>query len=69
MMYELFLNFIRSGKLPHAFIHGDKDIYSPMGSVKCWEQLRRMGINLIFIPLRTWALLASSCPETGSLPG
>ena len=30
---------------PMLFIHGDADGYSPMNSVKCWEQLRRMGIQ------------------------
>ena len=30
---------------PVLFIHGDSDGYSAMGSVKAWEQLRRMGIQ------------------------
>ena len=30
---------------PMLFLHGDADGYSAMGSVKVWEQLRRMGIQ------------------------
>ena len=30
---------------PMLFIHGDADGHAAMSSVKCWEQLRRMGIQ------------------------
>jgi acetyl esterase/lipase len=30
---------------PILFIHGDSDGWAAMNSVKCWEQLRRMGIQ------------------------
>ena len=30
---------------PVLFLHGDADGYSPMASVKAWEQLRRMGVQ------------------------
>ena len=30
---------------PILFLHGDADGYAAMNSVKCWEQLRRMGVQ------------------------
>ena len=53
---------------PMLFIHGDKDIYSPMGSVKFWEQLRRMGIqsDLHTLAGRGHCFQRRAAPETGS---
>jgi acetyl esterase/lipase len=30
---------------PMLFLHGDADVYSPMGSVKIWEKTQQMGIQ------------------------
>jgi len=30
---------------PMCFVHGDEDVVSAMGSVKCWEKLRTMGVQ------------------------
>ena len=53
---------------PMLFIHGDEDVYSPMGSVKCWEQLRRMGIqsDLHTLAKRGHCFQRKAAPETGS---
>lgn len=49
-------------------VHGDRDVYSAMGSVKCWEQLRRMGIpgDLHTLAGRGHTFQAKAAPETGS---
>jgi acetyl esterase/lipase len=53
---------------PMLFIHGDKDVYSPMGSVKCWEQLRMMGIqsDLHTLAGRGHCFQRKAAPGTGS---
>ena len=53
---------------PMLFVHGDRDVYSAMGSVKCWEQLRRMGIpgDLHTLAGRGHTFQAKAAPETGS---
>ena len=53
---------------PMLFIHGDKDVHSPMGSVKCWEQLRRMGIqsDLHTLAGRGHCFQRRAAPGTGS---
>jgi dipeptidyl aminopeptidase/acylaminoacyl peptidase len=50
------------------FIHGDADGYSPMGSIKCWEQLRRMGIqsDLHTLAKRGHCFQRNASPGTGS---
>ena len=50
------------------FIHGDADGYSPMNSVKCWEQLRRMGIqsDLHTLAKRGHCFQREAAPGTGS---
>ena len=30
---------------PMLFIHGDEDVYSPLGSVRVWERLRTLGVG------------------------
>jgi acetyl esterase/lipase len=53
---------------PMLFIHGDADGYSPMGSIKCWEQLRRMGIqsDLHTLAKRGHCFQHKASPGTGS---
>ena len=53
---------------PMLFIHGDADGYSPMGSIKCWEQLRRMGIqsDLHTLAKRGHCFQRNASPGTGS---
>lgn len=53
---------------PIFFIHGDSDVYSSMGSVKCWEQLARMGIQgeLHTLALRDHCFQREASPGTGS---
>lgn len=53
---------------PMLFIHGDEDRYAAMGSVKCWEQLRRMGIqsDLHTLVKRGHCFQGKAAPGTGS---
>lgn len=53
---------------PMLFVHGDVDGWAAMTSVKCWEQLRRMGIQseLHTLALRDHCFQQSASPETGS---
>lgn len=53
---------------PILFIHGDADGWASMNSVKCWEQLRRMGIQgeLHTLALRPHCFQKSAIPGTGS---
>ncbi len=53
---------------PTLFIHGDTDGYSPMNSVKCWEQMRRMGIqsDLHTLAQRNHCFQRKAAPGTGS---
>ena len=50
------------------FIHGDADGWAAMNSVKCWEQLRRMGIqsDLHTLAGRDHCFQRSAAPGTGS---
>ena len=56
------------GTCPMLFIHGDKDGWAAMNSVKCWEQLRRMGIqsDLHTLVTRGHCFQRSAAPGTGS---
>lgn len=53
---------------PILFIHGDADGWAAMNSVKCWEQLRRMGIQgeLHTLALRCHCFQFNAAPGTGS---
>ena len=53
---------------PILFIHGDADVISAMTSVKCWEQLRRMGIqcDLHTLVKRGHCFQKTASPGTGS---
>ena len=53
---------------PILFIHGDADGFASMASVKCWEQLRRMGIQgeLHTLALRSHCFQHKASPGTGS---
>ncbi|MBO5642953.1 MAG: alpha/beta hydrolase [Kiritimatiellae bacterium] len=53
---------------PTLFLHGDADPYTAMNSVKCWEQMRRMGVQgeLHTLALRTHSFQAKASPGTGS---
>lgn len=53
---------------PVLFVHGDADGYSPMGSVRCWEKLRNMGIqcDLHTLATRPHSFLINAAPGTGS---
>ncbi len=50
------------------FIHGDADGWAAMNSVKCWEQLRRMGIqsDLHTLAGRNHCFQRKAAPGTGS---
>jgi acetyl esterase/lipase len=50
---------------PMLFIHGDSDGWAAMNSVKCWEQLRRMGIQSDLHTLAT----RGHCFQRGAAPG
>jgi len=56
------------GTCPMLFIHGDADGLAAMNSVKCWEQLRRMGIqgDLHTLATRSHCFQRQAAPETGS---
>ena len=53
---------------PMLFVHGDADGWASMNSVKCWEQLRRMGIqcDLHTLALRPHCFQRNASPGTGS---
>ena len=53
---------------PILFIHGDADGWAAMNSVKCWEQLRRMGIQgeVHTLALRKHCFQVKAAPGTGS---
>lgn len=53
---------------PILFIHGDADGWAAMNSVKCWEQLRRMGIQgeLHTLATRKHCFHRNAAPGTGS---
>ena len=53
---------------PILFMHGDADDYSSMASVKCWEQLCRMGIQgeLHTFATRGHCFQRQASPDTGS---
>ena len=53
---------------PILFIHGDADGWAAMNSVKCWEQLRRMGIQgeLHTLATRKHCFQFKASPGTGS---
>jgi acetyl esterase/lipase len=53
---------------PILFIHGDADGWAAMNSVKCWEQLRRVGIqsDLHTLVGRDHCFQRKAAPETGS---
>lgn len=53
---------------PILFIHGDTDLWAAMNSVKCWEQLSRMGIQseLHTLALRPHCFQMIASPKTGS---
>jgi acetyl esterase/lipase len=53
---------------PMLFIHGDADGWAAMNSVKCWEQLRRMGIqsDLHTLVQRGHCFQRAAAPGTGS---
>ena len=51
-----------------CFIHGDADGWAAMNSVKCWEKLRRMGIqsDLHTLAKRGHCFQFKAMPGTGS---
>ena len=53
---------------PTLFIHGDADGWAAMNSVKCWEQMRRMGVQseLHTLALRPHCFQKKASPGTGS---
>ena len=53
---------------PILFIHGDADGWAAMNSVKCWEQLRRMGVQgeLHTLATRNHCFQNKAAPGTGS---
>lgn len=53
---------------PILFVHGDADGWAAMNSVKCWEQLRRMGIqsDLHTLATRSHCFQRKAAPGTGS---
>ena len=53
---------------PVLFIHGDADGWAAMNSVKCWEQLRRMGVQgeLHTLATRNHCFQKNAAPGTGS---
>ena len=56
------------GTCPTLFIHGDADGWAAMNSVKCWEQMRRMGVQseLHTLALRGHCFQKKASPGTGS---
>ena len=61
------LAFDRSS-CPMVFVHGDADGYAAMGSVRCWEELRRRGVqcDLHTLALRDHCFFQKASPGTGS---
>ena len=61
------LAFDRSS-CPMVFVHGDADGYAAMGSVRCWEELRRRGVqcDLHTLALRNHCFGQKASPGTGS---
>jgi acetyl esterase/lipase len=57
-----------SATCPMLFLHGDADVHPAMNSVKCWEQLRRMGIqsDLHTLVGRGHCFQSKAAPGTGS---
>jgi pimeloyl-ACP methyl ester carboxylesterase len=53
---------------PMVFIHGDHDVYSPMGSVMVWEKMLMMGVqsDLHTLALRNHCFHQSASEGTGS---
>ncbi len=53
---------------PMLFLHGDADVWASMGSVKCWEKMRAMGIQseLHTLALRPHCFQRKAAPGTGS---
>jgi acetyl esterase/lipase len=53
---------------PMVFIHGDGDVYSPMGSVRVWEKMVMMGIqsDLHTLATRPHCFHRAAAPGTGS---
>ena len=53
---------------PMCFVHGDADVWAAMNSVKCWEKLRRMGIqsDLHTLAKRGHCFQFKASPNTGS---
>ncbi len=53
---------------PMCFLHGDSDIWSAMNSVKCWERLRRYGVqsDLHTYARRGHCFHIQASPDTGS---
>ena len=53
---------------PMCFFHGDEDKFSAMGSVKCWEKLRAMGVqcDLHSLAGRNHCFQFNASPGTGS---
>ena len=53
---------------PTLFIHGDKDCWASMNSVKCWEHMRRIGVQseLHTLALRHHCFQRAASPGTGS---
>lgn len=53
---------------PIFFIHGDSDVYSSMGSIRTWQQLRRMGVQgeLHTLATRHHCFQLKASPGTGS---
>ena len=53
---------------PMLFVHGDADGWAAMNSVKCWEQLRRMGVqcDLHTLATRNHCFQRKAAPGTGS---
>lgn len=53
---------------PMLFLHGDADGWAAMNSVKCWEQMRRMGVqcDLHTLATRGHCFMVAASPGTGS---
>lgn len=53
---------------PMCFMHGDRDVWAAMNSVKCWEKLRAMGIqcDLHTLATRGHCFQIDAAPDTGS---
>ncbi|MCQ2144037.1 MAG: alpha/beta hydrolase, partial [Bacteroidales bacterium] len=53
---------------PMLFLHGNDDVYSPMGSVRLWEKMRSMGVQseLHILVGRNHCFQWHASPETAS---